>query len=440
MLKRYSREEMSNLWSEEAKFKYWLDVELAGVKAWMKLGFIPQDDGEKILKNAKFDIERIYEIEKDTKHDVIAFLTNVNENLGSESRFMHYGLTSTDCVDSALNLQIKASLEIIMKNLDSFLEILKNKALAYKNTLMIGRSHGIHGEIITFGFVLLSFFDEIRRAKKNLEIAKENISVGMFSGAMGNFTHSSLEFEKLACEFLGLKPAKISSQVISRDLHANVIAQIAILAGICEKIAVEIRHLQRTEVLEVNEFFDINQKGSSAMPHKRNPVLSENITGLCRILRGFLTPALEDIPLWHQRDISHSSVERFMFPDIFITLDFMLARLSNLVDNLIVYEENMIKNINLTGGLIFSQRILLELTKKGISRELAYKIVQRNSMKVWDKLNSGEFLKDKKDLFFNYLLQDKDLKSILTKDELKSMFNYNYYIKNIDEIFKRVLD
>ncbi|HEQ3582629.1 TPA: adenylosuccinate lyase [Campylobacter jejuni] len=439
MVERYSREIMAKKWDMQAKYDAWLKVELAAVKAWNKLGLINDTDCEKILKNAKFDIARIDEIEKTTKHDVIAFLTSVSESLGEESRFVHYAMTSSDCIDTAVALQIKESLELILEDVSLLLEVIKKRALEHKNTLMVGRSHGIHGEPITFGLVLAIWYDEILHAKELLEHAKEVISYGKISGAMGNFAHASLEFEEEVCKNLGLKAAPVSNQVIQRDRYAQVISAIAILASSCEQIAVAIRHFQRTEVYEAEEYFSVGQKGSSAMPHKRNPVLSENITGLCRVLRSFVTPALENVALWHERDISHSSVERFILPDAFITADFMLMRLTNLIDKLLVYPENMMKNLNLTGGLVFSGRVLLELPFKGISREEAYKIVQRNAMKVWADLQNGKAAINEKNesLFLLALLSDEDLRKSLSEEDVRKCFDYNYYTKNIDVIFKR---
>lgn len=431
---------MSSKWNLQAKYKAWLKVELAAVKAWNELGLIKEDDCEKILKNAKFDIGRIDEIEKTTKHDVIAFLTSVSENLGAESRFLHYGMTSSDCIDTAVALQVRDSLDLIITDTQNLLKALEKRAFEFKDTLMVGRSHGIHGEPITFGLVLAVWFDEIKHALSLLENAKECISYGKLSGAMGNFAHAPLEFEEKVCKNLGLKPAPVSNQIIQRDRYAQVISALAILAASCEKIAVNIRHLQRTEVYEAEEFFSQGQKGSSAMPHKRNPVLSENITGLCRIIRSFVTPALENVALWHERDISHSSVERFMLPDSFVTADFMLVRLTNLIENLLVYPQNMMKNLNLTGGLVFSQRVLLELPLKGISREDAYKIVQQNAMKVWEDLQKGKSGVNSKgeSLFLQALLDESALKGKLTSDEIKECFDYNYYTKNVAAIFERV--
>lgn len=440
MVERYSREQMAQKWDMQAKYSAWLEVEKAAVKAWNKLGFISDADCEKICKNAKFDIARIDEIEKTTKHDVIAFLTSVSESLGDESRFVHYGMTSSDCIDTAVALQIKSSMELIIEDVKGLMSAIKTRAQEHKNTMMVGRSHGIHGEPITFGLVLAVWYDEVARALKLLQDAKEVAAYGKLSGAMGNFAHAPLEFEELTCAELGLKPAPASNQVIQRDRYAHVISAIAVLAATCEKIAVAVRHFQRTEVYEAEEYFSPGQKGSSAMPHKRNPVLSENITGLCRMLRSYVTPALENVALWHERDISHSSVERFILPDAFITADFMLARITNLIANLVVYPENMMKNLNLTGGLVFSQRVLLQLPQRGISRENAYKIVQRNAMKVWADLQEGKkaINENGESLFLQNLLADEELRTSLGEAEIKECFDYAYYARHVDGIFARV--
>ena len=440
MVERYAREEMKKLWNEEAKFNAWLEVEKAAVKAWNKLGLIPDEDAEKIIKNAKFDINRIHEIEKETKHDVIAFLTSVAESLGEESRWVHYGMTSSDTIDTAVALQMRDSLKIIIDDVKMVMESIKKRAMEHKYTLMVGRSHGIHGEPITFGLVLSIWYDEMKRHLKNLEETLEVISVGKVSGAMGNFAHAPIELEELTCKYLGLKPAPISNQVIQRDRYARLASALGLLASTVEKIAVNIRHFQRTEVYEAEEYFSKGQKGSSAMPHKRNPVLSENITGLARVIRAYVTPAMENVALWHERDISHSSVERFWLPDAFITTDFMLHRLNNIISNLVVYPENMMKNLNLTGGLVFSQRVLLELPKRGISREDAYKIVQRNAMKVWEELQKGKAPVNEKgeSLFLENLLKDEDLTKVMKEDEIRSLFDYDYYTRNVDKIYKRV--
>ncbi|MEE3744300.1 adenylosuccinate lyase [Campylobacter porcelli] len=440
MVQRYARKIMSDKWSMQAKYDAWLKVELAAVKAWNKLGFIPDDECQKICKNAKFDIARIDEIEKTTKHDVIAFLTSVSQSLGDESRFVHFGMTSSDCIDTAVALQIKDSMELILNDVKTLMETIKNRAYEHKNTLMVGRSHGIHGEPITFGLVLAIWYDEIKRSYELLEHSKSVISTGMISGAMGNFAHAPLELEELVCQNLGLNPAPASNQVIQRDRYAQVINALALLASSCEKIAVAIRHYQRTEVYEAEEYFSPGQKGSSAMPHKRNPVLSENVTGLCRMIRSYAIPAMENVALWHERDISHSSVERFILPDAFITSDFMLNRLNTILSNLVVYPQNMMKNLNLTGGLVFSQRVLLELPKQGVSREDAYKIVQRNAMKVWADLQEGKkAINDNgESLFLQNLLNDNELKEKLDENAIKACFDYDYYTKNVDRIFQRV--
>ncbi len=440
MLERYANEEMKALWNEQTKFETYLEVEKAVVRAWNKLGRIQDSDCEKICSKAAFNLERIKEIEKTTKHDLIAFTTCVAESLGEESRFFHYGITSSDCIDTAMALLMTKSLKLIQKGVQNLYETLKNRALEHKDTLMVGRSHGVFGEPITFGLVLALFADEIKRHLKALDLTMEFISVGAISGAMGNFAHAPLELEELACEFLGLKTANINNQVIQRDRYARLACDLALLASSCEKIAVNIRHLQRSEVYEVEEAFSTGQKGSSAMPHKRNPILSENITGLCRVIRSFTTPMLENVALWHERDMSHSSVERFALPDLFITSDFMLSRLNSVIENLVVYPKNMLKNLALSGGLVFSQRVLLELPKKGLSREESYSIVQENAMKIWEVLQQGAFKNADENLFLNALLNDERLKKYLSEDEIKACFDYGYYTKNVGAIFKRVFE
>ena len=440
MVERYAREEMKQHWTIKAKYDAWLKVEIAAAKAWNKLGLIPDSDCEKIVKNAKFDIDRIDEIEKVTRHDVIAFLTSVADSLGEESRWVHYGMTSSDCIDTAVALQMRDSLSVIIEDVKILMESLKMRAQEHKMTLMVGRSHGIHGEPITFGLVLAIWYEEIKRSLINLENVMDVISVGQISGAMGNMAHSPIELEELVCEDLGLKPAPVSNQIIQRDRYAALMNALALLASSCEKIAVAIRHYQRTEVYECEEFFEKGQKGSSAMPHKRNPVLSENITGLCRMIRAYAMPAMENVALWHERDISHSSVERFILPDGFITTDFMLNRLNSVISKLVVYPENMMKNLNLTGGLVFSQRILLELPLKNVSREDAYKIVQRNAMKVWEDLQQGKpaLNEQGESLYLQNLLADQDLRASLSEAEIRECFDYSYYTKNVDKIFQRV--
>ncbi len=440
MLERYANEEMKALWNEQTKFETYLEVEKAVVRAWNKLGQIQDSDCEKICSKAAFNLERIKEIEKTTKHDLIAFTTCVAESLGEESRFFHYGITSSDCIDTAMALLMTKSLKLIQKGVQNLYETLKNRALEHKDTLMVGRSHGVFGEPITFGLVLALFADEIKRHLKALDLTMEFISVGAISGAMGNFAHAPLELEELACGFLGLKTANISNQVIQRDRYARLACDLALLASSCEKITINIRHLQRSEVYEVEEAFSTGQKGSSAMPHKRNPILSENITGLCRVIRSFTTPMLENVALWHERDMSHSSVERFALPDLFITSDFMLSRLNSVIENLVVYPKNMLKNLALSGGLVFSQRVLLELPKKGLSREESYSIVQENAMKIWEVLQQGAFKNADENLFLNALLNDERLKKYLSEDEIKACFDYSYYTKNVGAIFKRVFE
>ncbi len=440
MVERYARKEMSEKWTMQAKYQAWLDVELAVVKAWNTIGLIPDDDAKKILENANFNIERIDAIEAVTKHDLIAFTTSVSEFLGAESRWFHYGMTSSDTVDTAVALQMKSSLELIIKDVQAVMDSIKKRAVEHKLTLMVGRSHGIHGEPITFGLVLAIWYDEMGRHLKNLEETLDVISVGQVSGAMGNFAHAPLELEVLTCQYLGLKPAPVSNQVIQRDRYARLATSLALLASSIEKFAVEIRHLQRTEVYECEEFFEKGQKGSSAMPHKRNPILTENITGLARVIRAYAIPAMENVALWHERDISHSSTERFWLPDSFITTDFMLSRFNGVIANLTVMPENMIKNLNLTGGLVFSQRVLLELPKAGVSREDAYRIVQRNAMKVWEEIQKGKptLNESGESLYLQYLLADEELRSKLSEEQIRECFDYTYYTKNVDAIFKRV--
>ncbi|MDD2950436.1 MAG: adenylosuccinate lyase [Sulfuricurvum sp.] len=440
MVDRYAREEMKSKWSIQAKYQAWLDVEKAVVVAWNKLGLIPDEDAEKIVKNAGFSVERIDEIEAITRHDLIAFTTSVSETLGEESRWFHYGMTSSDTVDTAVALQMRDSLALIIEDVKMVMESIKKRAEEHKMTLMVGRSHGIHGEPITFGLVLAVWYDEMARHLTNLEQTMEVICVGQVSGAMGNFAHAPLELEEYACEALGLKPAPASNQVIQRDRYARLASALALLASSVEKFAVQVRHWQRTEVYECEEFFAKGQKGSSAMPHKRNPILTENITGLARMVRAYVIPAMENVALWHERDISHSSTERFWLPDSFITSDFMLHRLNSVIANLVVYPENMMRNLNLTGGLVFSQRVLLELPLKGVSREDAYRIVQRNAMKVWEGLQQGNSAVNEKgeSLYLQYLLADEELRESLSEEAIRECFNFDYYTKNVDRIFARV--
>ena len=431
---------MSSKWTMKAKYQAWLDVEKAVVKAWNKIGLIPKEDSDKIIKNAKFSINRIDEIEKITKHDLIAFTTSISESLGEESRWFHYGMTSSDTIDTAVALQMRDSLKIIIQDVKDLMISIKIRAEEHKMTLMVGRSHGIHGEPITFGLVLAVWYDEVKRHLENLEETMKVVSVGKISGAMGNFAHSPIELEEITCKELNLSPAPISNQIIQRDRYARLATTLALLSSSIEKFAVQIRHWQRTEIYECEEFFAKGQKGSSAMPHKRNPILTENITGLARIIRAYVTPAMENVALWHERDISHSSTERFWLPDAFITCDFMLNRMSNVIKNLTIFPKNMMKNLNLTGGLVFSQRVLLELPKAGISREDSYKIVQRNAMKVWEKIQNNEktINENGESLYLENLLNDKELRDILSEEKIRECFNFDYYTKNVDLIFKRV--
>ena len=431
---------MKEKWTQHARYAAWLEVEKAVVKAWNKLGLIPDEDARKIVENATFSVERIDEIEAETRHDLIAFTTSVAESLGEESRWFHYGMTSSDTVDTAVALQMRDSLELIIEDVKMVMASVKERAMEHKYTLMVGRSHGIHGEPITFGLVLAVWYDELRRHLENLEQTMEVIAVGQISGAMGNFAHAPLELEEIACKELGLKPAPVSNQVIQRDRYARLASALALLASSIEKFAVQVRHWQRTEVYEAEEYFAKGQKGSSAMPHKRNPILTENITGLARIIRAYVIPAMENVALWHERDISHSSTERFWLPDSFVTSDFMLHRFNNVIANLTVMPENMLKNLNLTGGLVFSQRILLELPKAGVSREDAYRIVQRNAMKVWEALQQGKAPVNEKgeSLFLQYLLADEELRGKLSEEQIREAFDYSYYTKNVDRIFERV--
>lgn len=428
MIERYTRKEMAKIWEPENKFRIWLDIELAACEAFHKLGITPKKSFENIKNKANFNIKRIDEIENIVKHDVIAFLTSVGEFIGDDSRFLHYGMTSSDVLDTSLAIQLKQAGELILKDIDELLSELKIKALQYKNTPCIGRSHGIHAEPTTFGLKMALFYETMKRNRERFKRAIENISFGKISGAVGNFANINPFVENFVCNKLGLKPEPVSTQVIQRDRHAEYFLALSLIATSIEQIAVEIRHLQRTEVREAEESFSKGQKGSSAMPHKRNPIVSENLTGLARLVRGYALSSLENIPLWHERDISHSSVERVIGPDATILVDFMLARTINLIKNLLIYPDNMLKNIEATRGLIFSQRILLMLAESGIKRETAYEIVQRNAMKSWE--NNLDFKK--------LIKNDKDVTKYLKPKEIESAFDIGYYLKNVDFIFDRV--
>ncbi len=429
MIPRYTRPEMAKIWTEQRKFETWLEIELLVCEALSELGEIPSEAVKEIREKSKFDVQQINEIEKVTKHDVIAFLTNVGESIGPLSKYLHYGLTSSDILDTSLALLLKEASEIILQDIHRFLEILKKKAFQHKETLMIGRSHGVHAEPITFGLKMALWYDEMKRNLIRMERAKEAVSVGKISGAVGTFAHIPPFVEEFVCRQLELKPAPISTQIVQRDHHAEFFTTLAIIASSIEKFSVELRHLQRTEVLEAEEFFSKGQKGSSAMPHKRNPISAENLSGLARLVRSYSIAAMENIPLWHERDISHSSVERVIAPDATILIDYMLNRLTSIVENLIVYPENMKANLDKMGGLIFSEAILLLLTRKGLSREEAYGVVQRNAMKVWEK----------GDDFKTLLSQDEVIKRLLAPEELNAAFNVQSHLKHIEGIFRRVL-
>lgn len=429
MIERYTLPGMGAIWTEENKYRKWLDVELAVCEAWASLGKIPPQVLQNIKEKAAFSVERIEEIERVTKHDVIAFLTAVAEKVGEDSRYIHLGLTSYDIVDTALSLLIKDSLLRIQERLHSLKAILKEQALRFKHTPIIGRTHGVHAEPITFGFKLLVWYEEINRHLARVEKALEVISHGRISGSVGTYIHLDPRVEIFALEKLGLKPAKVSTQVLQRDRHAEVIACLALIASSLEKFALEIRHLQRTEVLELEEPFTEGQKGSSSMPHKKNPVRTERISGLARIVRANLQVALENIALWHERDISHSSTERIIFPDSFILTDFLLFEMTEIIKNWSVYSEKMAENIHLTRGLIFSQRLLLALTEKNLSREKAYDLVQKNTLRAWKE---GENFK-------KLALEDEEIKKVLSSEEIEACFSLEPYLEKIDYIFERVL-
>ncbi len=431
MIERYTLPEMGEIFSDEFKYSTWLKIELLAVEARVKLGEVSEEDYETIKRKAAFDVARILQIEEETKHDVIAFLTNVAENVGYESRHIHYGMTSSDILDTALSYQMKTAGELLQNRLEKLREVLKRRALEHKYTVCIGRSHGVHAEPTTMGLKFALWFEETKRNQRRLQEAIDVISVGQISGAVGTFEHLSPKVEEYVCEKMGLKPAPVSTQVIQRDRHAQFLSTLAVIGSSLEKIAVEIRHLQRTEVLEAEEYFSKGQKGSSAMPHKRNPIISERITGLSRILRGNSIAALENVALWHERDISHSSVERVIIPDSFIALDYMLHLITNLLDNLIIYPENMKRNLELTRGLVFSQTVLLELVSKGATREEAYKIAQTSAMKVWE--DKSKNLKDE-------LLASPEALEYLSKEEIEEIFDTKKMLKNIDYIFSRSVE
>lgn len=429
MIDRYSREEMKKIWDLNSKFQYYLDVEIAVAEAYADLGTFPKEDIAELKKKASFNLERIDEIEAEVKHDVIAFLTCVNESLGDLAKYMHVGMTSSDVIDTAFALQIQDSGKIILNDLDETIQSMKELAEKHRNTVCIGRSHGIHAEIMTFGVKVCSWIDILERQRANFIHALDEVRVGQISGPVGTYSNIPPEVEEITCKKLGLMPARISTQIIARDYHAYFMQSLALIASVIEQFATEIRHLQRTEVLEVEEGFGKKQKGSSAMPHKKNPVLSENLCGLARVVRANSIVALENIPLWHERDISHSSAERIIFPDSFMLVDFMLDRFNGIVKNLVVHEKNMLKNTNKFGGIVYSQRVLLKLIEKGLTREEAYRLVQRNALDAFE--NDGDFRIN--------LLNDKDVEKLLTPSEIDMIFNKDDFLKNVGKIYSRVL-
>jgi adenylosuccinate lyase len=428
MIERYSRPEMAQIWAAKNRFQIWLEIETLACEAQAELGVIPKDVVPVIRAKGDFDIARIDIIEAEVKHDVIAFLTSVAEYVGPEARFIHQGMTSSDVLDTCLSVQLTQAADELLADLDMVLESLKVRAMEHKDTVCIGRSHGIHAEPVTFGLKLASFYAEMQRNRVRLAAARENIATGAISGAVGTFANIDPYVEEYVCAKMGLKPEPVSTQVIPRDRHAEYFCVLAVIASSMERIAIEVRHMQRTEVLEAEEFFSKGQKGSSAMPHKRNPILSENLTGQARYIRSLCIPALENVALWHERDISHSSVERYIAPDATVALDFSLRRLNGLIKNLVVYPDNMLRNLNQMKGLVFSQKILLDLTQAGVSREDSYRLVQRNAMKVWEQ--GADFLTE--------LLADQEVVGALGEPKIRESFDLNYHLKHVATIFKRV--
>ncbi|QXD15610.1 adenylosuccinate lyase [Rhodocaloribacter litoris] len=428
MIDRYTRPEMGELWSEEQQYQSWLEVELAACAAWAELGVIPKEDVEKLYANARFDVRRIHELEKTTRHDVVAFTRAVSETLGPEKKWVHYGLTSSDVVDTALSYRLKRANALILEAIDRLRAALAEKARAHRYTLMMGRTHGVHAEPTTFGLKMALYYDEMNRNRARFEAAAEGLRVGKISGAVGTFAHLPPEVERLTCERLGLKPAPISTQVLQRDLHAHYLAVLALIGASLEKMAVEVRGLQKSEVREVEEAFGKGQKGSSAMPHKRNPVGSENITGCARLLRGYMVSAYENVALWHERDISHSSVERVVLPDATTLLHYALHRFAGIVEELVVYPEHMRRNMERTFGLYNSQRLLLKLIDKGLSREAAYDLVQPRAMRAWEEERS----------FKEIVANDPEIRAHLSREEIDEAFDPAYHLRHVDHIFERV--
>jgi len=428
MINRYSRKEIKNIWEEKNKYQIWLDIEIAAAQAMEKLKLIPRGISSKVKRKAVINVERIHKIESKVHHDIIAFLTSITEKVGTDGKFLHKGMTSSDVLDTCFNIQLLRSGKIILADINELLKVLKNKSLKYKNTVCIGRSHGIHAEPTTFGLKLASFYEEFKRNKKRLEKAIDEISTCAISGAVGTFANIDPRIESYVAKKLNLKVEPISTQIIPRDRHAYYFSVLGIVAGSIERVVTEIRNLQRTEIHEVEEFFGKKQKGSSAMPHKKNPILSENLTGLSRLVRSYVVPALENISVWHERDISHSSVERNIGPDSTITLDFALNRLKNILKNMNVYPKKMLKNLNISNGLIYSQRVMIELTKHGFSREKAYRLVQKNAQKAWSSNAS----------FYETLSKDSLINKKISNKDLNKMFDINYHTKRINIIYKRV--
>jgi adenylosuccinate lyase len=427
VIERYTRPEMAKIWESENRFRIWLDIELLAMEAMVKKGWIPPDALARVRKKARFDVARINEIEKKVKHDVIAFLTSVAEHIGDDSRFLHVGMTSSDVLDTSFAVQMRQSLALLVREAEKVYETLRKRAFEHKDTVMIGRTHGVHAEPVTFGLKMALWADEMRRNVARLKRARQVISVGKLSGAVGTFANIEPFVEEYVCRKLALAPAPVATQIVQRDRHAEVFATIAIVGSSLDKFATEIRHLQRTEVLEVEEFFSEGQKGSSAMPHKRNPVLSENLSGLARLLRGYSVTAMENVALWHERDISHSSAERVIAPDATIVLDFALDRFRGMMEKLLVYPDRMKENLESTRGLIYSQRVLLALAAKGLSRERSYEIVQRSAMEAW---------RGRKELA-SLLWKDPEVRALLRREEFDELFDIRYYLKSIDAIFDR---
>lgn len=427
MISRYTRDEMAAIWTDENKYKAWLEVEILAAEAWAELGIIPKDEVKNIRPNAKIDVDRILEIEAETRHDVVAFTRQVSETLGEEKKWVHYGLTSTDVVDTAQSYIIRQANDVIEKDLERFIEVLGERAKEHKTTLMMGRTHGVHAEPTTFGIKLALWYMEMQRNLKRFKAVREEIEVGKMSGAVGTFANIPPEVEEYVCEHLGIGFAEVSTQTLQRDRHAHYISVLALIATSIEKFAVEIRGLQKTETREVEESFGKGQKGSSAMPHKRNPIGSENVTGLARVIRGYISTAYENVPLWHERDISHSSAERIMLPDVTIALNYMLNRFTNLVKNLTVFEDNMKNNIDKTFGLVYSQRVMLTMIDKGLAREEAYDLVQPKAMESWET----------KVPFKELISADERITEVLTTEEIDGLFDENHHLQRVDVIFRR---